>query len=61
MFSTGMIGSIWHLSPEQLEGVCYSGEKIDIWGMGVLLYPFHIYISLYIYLSIYSFLSIPIL
>lgn len=38
IFSTGMIGSLWHLSPEQLAGQCYSGEKIDIWAMGVILY-----------------------
>lgn len=38
LFSTGMMGSMWHLSPEQLKGQCYSGEKIDIWALGILLY-----------------------
>jgi len=38
LFSTGMMGSLGHLSPEQIEGQCYSGEKIDIWALGVLLY-----------------------
>jgi serine/threonine protein kinase len=37
IFSTGMVGSLYHLSPEQLEGRCYSGEKIDIWAIGILL------------------------
>jgi len=38
IFSTGLMGSLWHLSPEQISGQCYSGEKIDIWAMGILLY-----------------------
>lgn len=38
VFSTGMMGSLLHISPEQIEGKCYHGEKIDIWALGVLLY-----------------------
>lgn len=38
VFSTGMLGSLFHISPEQIEGKCYHGEKIDIWALGVLLY-----------------------
>eukprot|EP01087_Luapelamoeba_hula_P023610 TRINITY_DN870_c0_g3_i1.p1 TRINITY_DN870_c0_g3~~TRINITY_DN870_c0_g3_i1.p1 ORF type:complete len:633 (-),score=116.84 TRINITY_DN870_c0_g3_i1:717-2615(-) len=38
LFSTGLIGSLYHISPEQIAGQCYSGEKIDIWGVGVILY-----------------------
>ncbi|PRP84078.1 SNF-related serine/threonine-protein kinase [Planoprotostelium fungivorum] len=38
VFSTGMVGSLWHISPEQLAGLPYSGEKIDLWAMGILLY-----------------------
>lgn len=34
----GMVGSLWHISPEQLAGLPYSGEKIDLWAMGILLY-----------------------
>lgn len=38
VFSTGMLGSLFHISPEQIQGKCYHGEKIDIWALGVLLY-----------------------
>lgn len=38
MFSTSLVGSLFHLSPEQIEGKIYSGEKIDIWALGVVLY-----------------------
>ena len=37
MFSTA-VGSLYHLSPEQVNGECYSGEKTDAWAMGVALY-----------------------
>lgn len=37
MFSTA-VGSLFHLSPEQVEGRCYSGEKMDLWAIGVALY-----------------------
>jgi len=37
IFSTA-VGSLCHLAPEQLEGKCYSGEKVDIWAMGVALF-----------------------
>jgi serine/threonine protein kinase len=33
-----MVGSLWHMSPEQIQGKCYSGEKVDIWALGVILY-----------------------
>eukprot|EP01105_Mastigella_eilhardi_P000482 TRINITY_DN1057_c0_g2_i2.p1 TRINITY_DN1057_c0_g2~~TRINITY_DN1057_c0_g2_i2.p1 ORF type:complete len:761 (+),score=219.60 TRINITY_DN1057_c0_g2_i2:167-2449(+) len=37
-FSTGLMGSLFHISPEQIEGESYSGEKVDVWAMGVVLY-----------------------
>lgn len=38
LFNTRLVGSLYHLSPEQVQGQCYSGEKIDIWAVGVILY-----------------------
>ncbi|GJD12125.1 Maternal embryonic leucine zipper kinase [Galdieria sulphuraria] len=38
LFSTTLVGSLYHLSPEQIKGVCYSGEKIDVWSSGVVVY-----------------------
>lgn len=38
LFNTRLVGSLYHLSPEQVQGQCYSGEKIDIWALGVILY-----------------------
>lgn len=38
LFATCLVGSLMHLSPEQVTGQCYSGEKVDIWACGVLLY-----------------------
>ena len=38
IFSTSLIGSLFHISPEQMQNKCYSGEKVDIWALGVLLY-----------------------
>jgi serine/threonine protein kinase/Ca2+-binding EF-hand superfamily protein len=40
LFSTQLVGSLYHLSPEQIEGKVYSGEKVDIWGAGIILYCF---------------------
>ncbi|KAL9656345.1 hypothetical protein ABK040_005111 [Willaertia magna] len=40
LFSTQLVGSLYHLSPEQIEGKVYSGEKIDIWSAGIILYCF---------------------
>lgn len=37
LFSTA-VGSLYHLSPEQINGECYSGEKTDTWAIGVALY-----------------------
>jgi serine/threonine protein kinase len=37
MFSTSAVGSLAHLSPEQIRGNWYSGEKIDIWSIGIIL------------------------
>jgi len=37
IFSTA-VGRLCHFAPEQLEGKCYSGEKVDIWAMGVALF-----------------------
>jgi serine/threonine protein kinase/Ca2+-binding EF-hand superfamily protein len=36
--STMLVGSVYNLSPEQVEGKLYSGEKIDIWSTGICLY-----------------------
>jgi len=38
LFSTGCVGSLYHVSPEQIQGKCYSGTKMDIWGVGIILY-----------------------
>jgi serine/threonine protein kinase len=38
VFSTMMVGSVSHLAPEQVLGTVYSGEKIDMWSVGVILY-----------------------
>lgn len=38
LFSTSLVGSVYNLSPEQIRGQCYSGEKIDIWSAGVAVY-----------------------
>lgn len=40
IFSTQLVGSLYHLSPEQINGTVYSGEKIDIWSAGIILYSF---------------------
>eukprot|EP01095_Lingulamoeba_sp_RSL-Kostka_P004361 TRINITY_DN1551_c0_g1_i2.p1 TRINITY_DN1551_c0_g1~~TRINITY_DN1551_c0_g1_i2.p1 ORF type:complete len:819 (+),score=273.23 TRINITY_DN1551_c0_g1_i2:81-2537(+) len=37
VFSTA-VGSLFHLAPEQILGQAYSGEKIDTWACGVVLY-----------------------
>eukprot|EP00186_Timspurckia_oligopyrenoides_P002496 CAMPEP_0182445564 /NCGR_PEP_ID=MMETSP1172-20130603/3647_1 /TAXON_ID=708627 /ORGANISM="Timspurckia oligopyrenoides, Strain CCMP3278" /LENGTH=993 /DNA_ID=CAMNT_0024641361 /DNA_START=267 /DNA_END=3248 /DNA_ORIENTATION=+ len=38
IFQTSLVGSIYNLSPEQIAGSCYSGEKIDVWSAGIALY-----------------------
>jgi serine/threonine protein kinase len=38
MFSTGLVGNIYHIAPEQIDSNAYSGEKRDIWSLGVILY-----------------------
>jgi serine/threonine protein kinase len=40
IFSTQLVGSLYHLSPEQINNQVYSGEKIDIWNAGIILYCF---------------------
>jgi serine/threonine protein kinase len=40
LFQTQMVGSLFHLSPEQIQGKIYSGEKVDIWSIGIILYTF---------------------
>lgn len=37
-FSTSLVGSVYNLSPEQIMGRVYSGEKIDVWSAGVAVY-----------------------
>jgi serine/threonine protein kinase len=38
LHSSTLVGSIYNLSPEQVAGSLYSGEKIDIWSTGVAVY-----------------------
>lgn len=38
IFQTSLVGSVYNLSPEQVMGQCYSGENIDIWSTGVVVY-----------------------
>lgn len=38
LFSTSLVGSVYNLSPEQIRGDLYSGEKIDVWSAGVAVY-----------------------
>jgi len=38
LHQTQFVGSMYHLSPEQLQGKIYSGEKVDIWSAGICLY-----------------------
>ncbi|KAA8493817.1 Serine/threonine-protein kinase BRSK2 [Porphyridium purpureum] len=38
MFQTALVGSMYSLSPEQIQGVCYSGQKLDVWSAGITLY-----------------------
>lgn len=38
IFQTSLVGSVYNLSPEQVLGQVYSGEKIDIWSAGVAVY-----------------------
>eukprot|EP00013_Stygamoeba_regulata_P005879 CAMPEP_0177632930 /NCGR_PEP_ID=MMETSP0447-20121125/2566_1 /TAXON_ID=0 /ORGANISM="Stygamoeba regulata, Strain BSH-02190019" /LENGTH=729 /DNA_ID=CAMNT_0019134555 /DNA_START=116 /DNA_END=2302 /DNA_ORIENTATION=+ len=38
IFSTTLVGSLMHISPEQVAGLPYSGEKIDAWALGVVIY-----------------------
>jgi serine/threonine protein kinase len=40
LFQTQVVGSLYHLSPEQIQGKVYSGEKVDIWNGGIILYSF---------------------
>jgi len=40
LFSTQLVGSLYHLSPEQIRGEVYSGEKVDTWSSGIILYCF---------------------
>eukprot|EP01127_Copromyxa_protea_P020412 TRINITY_DN6836_c0_g2_i1.p1 TRINITY_DN6836_c0_g2~~TRINITY_DN6836_c0_g2_i1.p1 ORF type:complete len:1147 (-),score=237.16 TRINITY_DN6836_c0_g2_i1:39-3479(-) len=38
IFQTALVGGITHIAPEQIQNVAYSGEKKDIWSLGVMLY-----------------------
>ena len=38
IFQTMMVGAMSHIAPEQIHGQAYSGEKLDVWSMGVILY-----------------------
>ena len=38
LFSTSLVGSLWHISPEQVNGTVYKGSRVDIWALGVVLY-----------------------
>lgn len=36
--STSVVGTSYHLTPEQINGDDYSGEKKDTWSVGIILY-----------------------
>lgn len=38
LFATPLVGSICNITPEQILGQSYSGEKHDIWSLGIILY-----------------------
>lgn len=38
LFSTALVGSLYNISPEQISGQLYSGEKIDVWSAGVTVF-----------------------
>lgn len=38
LHSSTLVGSLYTLSPEQVAGQLYSGEKIDVWSTGVAIY-----------------------
>jgi serine/threonine protein kinase len=38
MFGTALVGGLLHVSPEKIKGQSYSGQKNDIWSLGVLLF-----------------------
>ena len=35
---SAMVGSLYHIAPEQLADGCYRGKKADVWSIGVILY-----------------------
>lgn len=39
-FNSQLVGSLYHLAPEQIKGNVYSGEKLDIWSLGIILFCF---------------------
>lgn len=38
VFATPMVGGLQHIAPEQILGTAYSGEKMDMWSAGIILY-----------------------
>ena len=40
IFSPELVGTLFYLAPEQLKNQAYSGEKADIWTLGIVLYEF---------------------
>jgi len=38
LFATPMVGGLQHIAPEQICGSAYSGEKMDMWAAGIILY-----------------------
>lgn len=38
LFATPLVGGLCHVTPEQILGNSYSGEKHDIWSLGIILY-----------------------
>eukprot|EP00762_Andalucia_godoyi_P005701 ANDGO_06448.mRNA.1 5'-AMP-activated protein kinase catalytic subunit alpha-1 len=38
LFSTVVTGTLSHLAPEQVEGKVFSGQAVDVWSLGIILF-----------------------
>lgn len=36
--SFGLVGSVHYIAPEQVTALCYQGESVDMWSLGVIIY-----------------------